>query len=741
MSDSAVQAQWDLTGTSGTAWETVRGFMVASTSDNVQPLALMVCERFGGTLAMSSDTTNKVHHVLLPSEPAPISFIKETVGFFRNDCASQLGKSEAGLRFLGLAAALVSSLSAFEGAKALELMLKRTTIDATFLPTVRHLKEVLCSLGARSLRCGFTELSVTWQMLLRNEASSHVPQGPSPHVPQNPPPHRHSRLLEMTPSPEMIAGLVDVFRQVARMGPATVIGATIKTGYAAPWVVAFAQWCVEAPSVFLADRPVVERPGSRIRVVLSNNPNQPLEAIVHHQVKELTPLLLGPPPPHNPAYHSSSAGMVTVEAYGAWLLLELGFGGGAIRVLRETLQYAIPQVLRKMKCGRFARLGQDSSSSQWRRRPNDMRTADAHCLSPLPNIRTIAATCITLLGLEDPIKFTALDDSTLVADLPQVARYLLPLEQNYRCKDCLGRGSIEWCEKDGFFRSLSFLIMDIFALSLFESTSTLLLRLSVNRESRVYHTGMQTRLSDVIKTGDSRDFNDLELIAWAKNMVGHAIQGEDSVIISSSKGQVVYPRVFDTRHFEEEGYLKLCCLPGVLRYQGETYDVVSYPLRGISRRKCPNTPTFRPSVLGPLNLCKEFGSSWSISVRDSRELWAAVQLHSKANGSLWIEQDPLSSLQNIKNTLVVDGCPHDPRAELERADQSASYNYPWDWYGERPPGTSFHVDVVAVDGSDDLRYFALAYVRPGSTTALRRNSCLSCCLNVCRDNNIHVLIL
>ena len=433
--------------------------------------------------------------------------------------------------------------------------------------------------------------------------------------------------------------------------------------------------------------------------------------------------------------------MATAEVYGAWLLPELGFGDGVIRVLRGTLQYAIPQVLRKMKCGRFARLGQDASSDRWRSWTDKVDPSNNP--SPLPNIRAIAATCATFLHLQDPIEFAILDDSTPVAKIPLLARHLASLEQNCYCDDCRAELRIvgptsDWCAKKKFFRSLSFLIMDIFALSLFDSTSPLLLRLSVERKNG---TGMEMRISHVLKTGDSQDFDDLELIAWARNMVGHVLQGEDSVVISSSKGQVVYPKVFDTIHFEKQGYLKLCCLPGVLKYQGETYDVVSYPAYGIGRHNYkPDIRQSREPVFRPLNLYRGFGSSWSISVRDNRELWAALLLWSSTDDNLGIELNPLSLLQSMKCTLLVDGCPHDPRAELERADRFAYYSCPWMYVREEVPGTSSEVDVIAVDGADDLRCFALAHLRP-VPRVLRRNSCLSCCLNVCRDNDIHYLIL
>lgn len=321
---------------------------------------------------------------------------------------------------------------------------------------------------------------------------------------------RNPPFLSTTPL-GAIAGLVDVFRQVARMGPATVTGVTIKAGSAAPWVLAFAQWCVEPPSVFLVDRSVVERPGSRIRVVLSNDINQPIEVTIHHQVKELTSLLLGPA-----TFSKAATGMVTVELYRAWLLLELGFDDGALRLLRESLQCAIPRVLRKMTDSRFARLGQDASSGRRRDRTDKTGTRYPCCPSPLPDIQAIAATCTTFLALKDPIKLTISDDITPIAELPLVARHLASLEHNCHCEHCLGSSDVEWCKKEQFFRSLAFIIMDILALSLFDSISTLLVRLSIDRGNWMQ---MEIVISELIETGSSGDFDGSFLIAWADSYI------------------------------------------------------------------------------------------------------------------------------------------------------------------------------------------------------------------------------
>lgn len=743
MSNSAIQAQWSLNDTGVVAWNTLKGIVTAATSDNVQALALMACDRFGNTLAMSDATTNKVERILLPSpEPAPIRFLQGAVGFSRNDCATQLGKSAAGLRFLGLAAALVTSLGAFEGARSLDLMLKSTTDDLTTVPSVRHLRDLLASLEARSHRCGFADSVVGWQILLRKALLPCIFSEETRQRLGRDPLHSLEKvLLESTPSPEAIAGLVDVFRQVARMGPATVLGATIRVGAAAPWVLAFAQWCVEPPSLLVGGKEVLEQPRSRLRVVISgavDDIGKPFEVTIHHQLEDLT-RLLGPPS------QNSTTGMVNVESYRTWSLQELGFGEGKLRLLQEALEHAIPLVLRKMMCPSFARLGQDANSRPWLGSTDN--SADSCRLSPLPNIHTIADTCATFLALKDSIRFVSSNNCILVAELPLVKLHLGALAEQCPCgRQCRNLSTRHtrpapgrWCAKEEFFRSLSFIIMDIFALTLFNSASPPLVRLSLGRENGY---AMREQISNVIRTGDPEVFDDMDLLEWARSMAGHTFDNEDrSLIITSSKGQVIYPIVLDTFHIERQGYLMLYCLPGVLRYNDDLYDVVSHPdaeTLNVQHDAYDDSPDFPQKVCGPLNLFRGFRVSWKISVRDNKEIHAALTLRSETNNSPAIELDPLTLLLSLSDTLLVESCPHDQRDPLVSEDQFTSYSSPWDKHDEASDTTS-KVDVVAVDGADDLRCLALAC--SDTFAVLRRNSCLACCLSVCRLNDVHVLIL
>jgi hypothetical protein len=133
----------------------------------VQVLALLTCEKFRTTIAMSNHIINKVlSTITLSPEPASTIFFK---GFFKGDCVSQLGESLAGTYFLGLAAALVTIIGPFKGVVALDVMLKQSASDRALLPTVWHLNDLLVSLKAKSCRCGFADSVLGWQVILKKE--------------------------------------------------------------------------------------------------------------------------------------------------------------------------------------------------------------------------------------------------------------------------------------------------------------------------------------------------------------------------------------------------------------------------------------------------------------------------------------------------------------------------------------------------------------------------------------------
>ncbi|CAI4214246.1 unnamed protein product [Parascedosporium putredinis] len=73
----ALQAQWSLDATTTSVASFSQDLVRAMTTDNVQPLALLACERFGATLAISPDTCRRIERsVLPPCETRAVKFLK-----------------------------------------------------------------------------------------------------------------------------------------------------------------------------------------------------------------------------------------------------------------------------------------------------------------------------------------------------------------------------------------------------------------------------------------------------------------------------------------------------------------------------------------------------------------------------------------------------------------------------------------------------------------------------------------
>ncbi|KAJ3522047.1 hypothetical protein NM208_g13025 [Fusarium decemcellulare] len=81
MSLAPPSLQWSLDNSAQSVVSVAKGALQAATSDNVQLLAILSCERFGNTIAMSPDTRRKMEHSVVPTPPpAVLGFLQATVG-------------------------------------------------------------------------------------------------------------------------------------------------------------------------------------------------------------------------------------------------------------------------------------------------------------------------------------------------------------------------------------------------------------------------------------------------------------------------------------------------------------------------------------------------------------------------------------------------------------------------------------------------------------------------------------
>ncbi|KAI0805587.1 hypothetical protein GGR55DRAFT_265982 [Xylaria sp. FL0064] len=217
----------------------------------------MACEQFGNTLAISRETCLRIERTVLPTpEPATLRFLKAKVGFLKHDCAIQLGSNQAGLQFLALASALISSISVWKCADALMLMLESATSDRRLLPTTRHLADLMSSLEGRCRLSGFADVVFGYNSIIVGASTA---KGYSTYS-----------LGHNVPGSRGLAALVDACRQLQRIGDDKISSIFVEARDCAAWVAAFSKWSLELqPSIQFTDgTSIISQPGSRLTIVV-----------------------------------------------------------------------------------------------------------------------------------------------------------------------------------------------------------------------------------------------------------------------------------------------------------------------------------------------------------------------------------------------------------------------------------------------------------------------------------------
>ena len=208
---------WALAQTVDGALKLSREAALAASDDNVQPLALLACEKFGATLAISSFTQRKIEAMLRKQAVTPIQkFLRARIGYAKGGSIAALSNSAGGIRFLCLASALVSGSSNFDAAIALESMIRDTAEDKAVSPTLYQLKDLLEILEPKLNRACFLDEVAGYHALLSD--SQQLPQ----------------LAAMVVPSPPAIQMLVESFREIARIGTADALSPKLTVGPFAP---------------------------------------------------------------------------------------------------------------------------------------------------------------------------------------------------------------------------------------------------------------------------------------------------------------------------------------------------------------------------------------------------------------------------------------------------------------------------------------------------------------------------
>ncbi|KAK4163766.1 hypothetical protein QBC43DRAFT_319137 [Cladorrhinum sp. PSN259] len=767
----ALQAQWALDSTSSSVISFSRDLIRVATSDNVQPLALLACQNFGSTIAMCRETCDRIQTDVLPTPPkALINFVKTSVGFSRHDCATQLGSSAAGLNFLGLAAALVTTMGALESARALTVMLKATVADPTTpLPTTQQLKELLLSLEPRLTRSLFTETVVGWGFLL-NQVT-------------------YNRRDSCHPSPQAVEKLVDAFRRLSRIGEASIKKVEIQVvPKCIPWVTGFTKWCLGVPPNVFGDNgtPVISQPGSNVDIIPST--------FEEFTVTILHDLPFGPedliiiddkPKPWS--------GMVTVEKYGEHFREHCGIQSSndtmdvnsgddiPFRALVQCASITAGRVLKEVLFV-YQKPGNERTErvlSDINRRFEQPEEIKELFTSPFSDRsgHSVARILTRLLYAHPPAMSVNIHDDTEtrkrhVTELLDVNAYLQILKRACQCDEC-GTASprSRRCLTAKFLRTVSTLVADTLAIALFDSLgseSDLLVR--VNNWSPVKQGNCF--LETVSSILDQHPVQTLQrppqkvcdiqsLLDWALALAGHDVQvaplenTEGYWAMSCFRGHAIFPTIYENPRISKTGYLSLSLIHGVLEYEGHRYHVV----RGrdqweptASSFDHNSNPSLHEGVDRPLSLYPQLelrGFSWTVETGDRiMTLSVCLNLPILALPTF----DPFVALGALSRSLVVDSCTHHPATPLHSSNRDMAYVTPIS-SGKEGRRISLvlsatEISVVASDSNDHLRFYYLSGFDRSTLdfeffplTVVRLDACLRCCLDVCRKFECKILVL
>ncbi|KAI1609554.1 hypothetical protein EDD36DRAFT_74469 [Exophiala viscosa] len=231
---AALSAVWELSRTTNNLIGISTGILQAATTDSVQPLALDACMKFGTTLPMSQNTRSNVEALCSAGhQNQVIEHLKIAVGDLKGDCGWQLCQNDAGLRFLGLAACLLTfdRWSAAQTLQELIIATAATTADRLLVPTARQFQDVLTSLQSRLGRSDFGKNVVGLEVFVaRARKSSTYPH----HV----------------PSGATIKKLVEALSSLQRIGDERRHSLQIEVVHEeSAWVIALVEWLLGEPPI------------------------------------------------------------------------------------------------------------------------------------------------------------------------------------------------------------------------------------------------------------------------------------------------------------------------------------------------------------------------------------------------------------------------------------------------------------------------------------------------------------
>ncbi len=446
--------------------------------------------------------------------------------------------------------------------------------------------------------------------------------------------------------------------------------------------------------------------------------------------------------------------MVFISEYGHWLTRELDLGPQHSGLLAEVLPYALREILLRLRTSQYGKWESDKEPSRYFKSDVPRSSSSGYMrLDFIPLVATpfgsdaaVGEVLSQVLGVSGLTILKYLPAGIPFRDLPAVKSHLEELRKACTCGRCCESGrdlmtTYKRCLRDQIFYIIARLVQDILCISLFDSPNSLLLSLDQQLGIR------DSFLSSIylILTEDGMVLCTIGCIfRCALALIGHEnVQSERPLsIISSAKGQVIYPKLFRTNVFSSRGYMALSWGPGRLHFQDKIYQqgverISSWTNRALLFEVEP--------VSTPLNLFPNHQLAWQVIAREGY-LEIEMTCQDKCSKESLVRVHAEIVLKNISEALILEECGHLPDTPLGTLPE----NYPvslvptaptetfhWLPQGEKP-GKPI-ISCVAVAEDDGLRMVALGC--QAVSIVIRGRACLACAVDVCRTSTFPVLIL
>lgn len=712
-----VSAQWSLSTTGNDLIAAGRGLFEAATSDDVQPIALLACEALGATLAISTETSAKVHQLCSQTGHTVLRFMKAQVGWRKGDSGWYLAQSDAGLRFLGLAACLVT-MDHWMAAQVLKNIITDTAADKKLVPTTHQLQQLLRALDARLARAGFVNEVIGCEALL----------------PDGPPDKDNPNYM---PTQETIGALATTCATLGRIGQSDRIARLyVSNTKEVGWILAFIKWTLGQLPTMVAYGQVFLKGYPQFEILLgevNKDTYHHNKLIILNRVNQLADLVKELPSAFLET--SPANGLISIRSYGQLLLRDFDFDH------QESTKIYRSQKIIPIAC----RIAYDRMKFPTALIAADLGTDTNYTTSTasLWNLRRIEEVMQDLLGNCDA-KIPRSTAPLTRNDLNEVIR------SSCVCGYCrtatLPSGMCPYQDKS--WRLISSCVSDIFALSIIESLDP---NYNILVASSHESYGDASELSDMfnasLKESKTQSINASLVFERALVLLGHGLAHEVGLdrLMSSRRGQCVWLKTLETFTLTSDDMMRVVCLSGELNWDDERYDeATSQSELSPTQRVGLITPMLKildTGKISPLDNFKRLKIEWRVwPVQRQLQLSLLVQ------GEPKYDLLPPRLLCTMRQEPVFVNCSHFRKAPFNLDDLA----FPPRILPIGPdnvallpprykPVTPKHdfVRVAHTDRNDAMRILALALNR---TAVVREDACLACCYDACIRLDLDLII-